>query len=325
MKKNKQILLKASVILILVVVFFLINEGINSSRKESFKMYPDGNGYVYQVEDINIVGDELVIKGWFFELKNSRNKDRTVTANPKLGVLLFDLNSKAEYDMDGDLKLYKGINTEVTTKDREDINEYFKCEYNYSHCGFEAKTKLSEVDLENNDYQIVFKLNGETKIGVMSDAYIHKGELIYVSPADLFELNIQGTDLEKIVNDGVCLASSKESNVCIYQYNRKIYWITTKDSFLEDDGSTFIQYQIDTTQYDRLPQNRIEEGSYWDNIGGAFEKYEITNEINCGDYRVSVRDIPKEYAIVRILTGYYVNGVWIWEKNIRPLYSECIQ
>lgn len=319
--KAKQISLKIAIVIALLVIFFIVNTHIESNRRAAFNVYPDSGGYAYQVEDAQIIGDDFVIKGWFFELKKVRNVERTVTDNAKLGVVLFDLESEVEYDMDGNPKYYEGINTEIFYEDRPDVNDYFRCEYDYSHCGFIAKVKVSDLDLTDGDYRIVFKLDCDKYIGILSETYVHNGELRYVSPDEYYDLDVKGTDLEQIINEGMCIASSKDNEVCVYQLGQRLYWITVDDSFLEKDGSTIIEYQIDTTQFDKLPQKRIDGGSYWDSIGEAFETNEITASMNCGKYRVSVRNIPDSYSITRILTGYYVDNMWIWQKYLRPIYN----
>ena len=85
------------------------------------------------------------------------------------------------------------------------------------------------------------------------------------------------------------------------------------------DGSTYIQYQLWTTQKDRLPEKRLENGHFWDNIGGYFEEYEIRG--NFGQYRVMKRELPTAYAITTIVTGYYKDGAWIWKEYFQPRYS----
>ncbi len=320
-QKVLQVSWKIAIVIGLIIFFALINDYIIANRKISFVMIPDSVRYAYQIEDLSTEGDELIIKGWFFELVNARNNEKFINEGNKFEVVLFDLNSEAEFDYDGNQIPYKGISTKVAIYDRQDVNNYFECEYDYMHCGFTARVNLSDVNIEKVDYQIVFKLDEENKYGIASNAYIHEGRLQFCSPIDYYEVNTYGTDLDKIVDDGICVACSKEKQLAIYQYGWKLYYITAEDTFLEDDGSTFIEYQLDTTQYNKLPPQRINENSYWDNKGETFEKNEITNEINCGDYRVSVRDIPTEYAVTRILTGYYVNNEWVWEKNIRPIYN----
>ena len=92
-----------------------------------------------------------------------------------------------------------------------------------------------------------------------------------------------------------------------------------RDFYFEPDGTTYIQYQLCTTQTENLPEKRLAHGNLWDNIGGHFEKYEIEGDF--GEYRVMKREIPTEYSVTSIETGYYKNGEWIWKNYFRPLYE----
>lgn len=74
-----------------------------------------------------------------------------------------------------------------------------------------------------------------------------------------------------------------------------------------------------TTQIQNLPEKRLENHHYWDNIGGYFEKYELEGDF--GDYRVMKREIPTDYSVTSIVTGYYKNGEWIWKSYFRPIYE----
>lgn len=70
---------------------------------------------------------------------------------------------------------------------------------------------------------------------------------------------------------------------------------------------------------DSFPQHRLENGWFWDNIGGHFEKYELEGDF--GEYRVMRRELPTEYSVTSIETGYYKNGEWIWKNFFRPVYE----
>ncbi len=228
--------------------------------------------------------------------------------NKKFGVVLYDLNNSVEKDLDGNDKPCIGIIMKMQYCDRFEVNEYFKCEYDYSKCGFTATVKMTDIDITNGEYQIVFKPEEEGEKGIVgnANAYLDKGELIYINPKDKIELDVAGTDLEPIIKNGICVASCPEYGICIYQNNWKLFWITNSDFKFENDNSTRIEWQLRTTQFNNLPKERTENGWYWSNIGDIYEKYEITNTMNCGKYRVSARDIPVEYSIVRESTGYYL-------------------
>jgi len=75
--------------------------------------------------------------------------------------------------------------------------------------------------------------------------------------------------------------------------------------------------QLWTTQTEKLPQERLDNNWLWDNIGGNFEEYEIQSDF--GEYRVMRRELPTEYSITAIVTGYHKNGKWIWRNYFRPI------
>lgn len=82
---------------------------------------------------------------------------------------------------------------------------------------------------------------------------------------------------------------------------------------------SYIQYQLWTTQTEKLPQERLDNNWLWDNIGGNFEEYEMQSDF--GEYRVMRRELPTEYAITAIVTGYHKDGKWIWRNYFRPIYE----
>ena len=45
--------------------------------------------------------------------------------------------------------------------------------------------------------------------------------------------------------------------------------------------------------------------------------------MDCGKYRVSVRDIPREYSVTNVCTGYYDNE-WVWRTDFKPNYGMLI-
>ena len=318
-RKSFRITIEIGLFIVFLVAFVVINEQITDNKKNSFIVIQDSNNYSYQIENLIMNEDNIAIKGWFFEIKKVRNVELEVKEGSKIGIILYDLNCNNEGNIYGSANAKKGIKTTVRLNDRADINAYFKCEYDYSRCGFTAQINKSAIDMENGKYQIIIKPDEDDNIGIIS-AYLVDGKLCYVNPSDELKLNVKGTDLEKIVNDGKCLASVPEYNICVYQYGWKLYWIANKNAF-DGKKSTYISYLIDTTQFDRLPIEIINTGYYYNNLGAPFELYEITDMINSGEYRVAVRDLPKEYSVTGIMTGNYVDGVWLWQKFFRPIYG----
>ncbi len=316
-KKVIQISIRLLIVIILIVCFVLINDQISQNNKNSFIPVEDSNAYVYQLEDLKDDGNIITLKGWFFELKKVRNIEREIQDNQKLGIVIYDLSSSQD-DVSGKRK---GISLNVKKENRFDVDKYFKCEYDYSGCGFIAQINKEVIDLQHGDYQLIFKTDETGVYGIYSSIFIHNGEIMYVNPSGYYDLNLDGEDIKKIVEEGVCVASCPEKHVQVYQCGWKLFWIVDdKYDFCEND-QTYIQFQIDTTQFDKLPAERIAIGAQTDNIGDLFEKYEITAEGSYGQYRVASRDIPSDYSITRIITGYYENNAWVWQRFIRPIYS----
>lgn len=200
-----------------------------------------------------------------------------------------------------DKKLILPTETGITRDD----SEYFSCEYDYSTSGFSAD--ISTVP--SSSYEICVDFKG---IGIYSTGcYLIDGEVKYTTNPGIQANN-------EITENGHLLVA--QNHCSVYQYKGNLYWIADSGFDFEEDGSTCIQYQLWTTQPDRLPENRIQYE--FDNLGFTFEDYEIEG---FEDYRVAMRPLPTEYSITAIVTGYYKNGDWVWKKYFRPVLSELIQ
>lgn len=180
------------------------------------------------------------------------------------------------------------------------IDQYYLCEENYSNVGFAAEAVINP----NETYEILVKW--ENGVTMPAGVFLQDGVLVRsLSPAPDFE--------------GVLLAARPEYSFYVYQQGGDLYWLCGDSFPFEEDGSTYIQYQLWTTQIDRLPQKRLEQECYWDNIGFPFEQNETES---FGEYRAAKSRIPEEYAVTAIVTGYYKDGMWIWKDYFRPIVWE---
>lgn len=311
--------LQIGMIALLIISFIVINRRIDNQRRYSIDLVEDDWDYAYQIDDLHKDSDSIVIEGWFFELQKYRNEFRNINLDSQLGVVLCELDSisGSPININGRTSYCE----KAERVQRTDVNEYFLCECDYSKCGFIAKFSTESLSLNDKIYQVVIKPDINQKKGIRLNAYICNGKLQYTNPVTKRQLNVAGTDLEKIVKEGICLVSREDIHCDVYQYGWKLYWIVD-DKFRFSDGGTRLEFELNTTQFDRLPAYRTEREWYFANIGGKFEDYEITNRINCGDYRVSVRDLPNGYSISSFEVGEYEEGGWIWrERAIRPYYD----
>lgn len=317
-KKSLKIVLEIGIVITILVFFVLINEQITEKKRSSYMPLFDSNKYAYQVESVNYIGEDLVINGWFFELKKVRNVERTIAEAEKYGILLYDLSSEIEKDIDGNDKPREGISLDVEYVIRSDVNKYFACEYDYSRSGFVARINKEKIDLNNGIYQIVVKTEADGEVGIPIRAYIIRGELYYVNLDEGPLPEVKNTDLELIIDEGVCVMAIPDSHIWVYQYNMALYWIAEEGFYFEKSGDTYLAYQIDTTQYNSKFKEYDTKGNYFVEFGDTFEKYEITQDISCGKYRVCKRNLPADFAVYMIRTGCYSNKEWIWQQSFRP-------
>lgn len=318
-KTIKKYIITFGLLVIIIIAFVLINEEVSERNLRSYKPKEDSNKYAYQVENAVIEGEDLVIKGWFFELRKVKNVELDIQNDRKLGVLLIPVNSNGKLNNYSDGSK-EGIKMQMEYQSRLDVNSYFLCEYDYSNCGFTAKINRSVLDLENTDYQVVFKPEETGEDGIESLVYIHKGSISYVNPQDIVELDVAGTDIEKIVNDGMCVLSYPEYHVYVYQYGWDLYYIV-EEGFKFKNNNTFVELLFDTTQFERIEDYHPNYEWYDVDIGGYFEKGEVTNTIDCGEYRVYKNNMDKGYSIIKAITGCYSGNEWIWRKPFRPYYD----
>lgn len=302
MSERKKRLWQAMVCIGLVIVvwggFFLLNSQLLKKNDLSHLTH-DYFNCVYQIDSVEDDGENISLTGWAFKL-NTNSKDKN------MDVYLYDLSEE------------KIVYADVDFFDREDVNQYFLCEYDYTHSGFKATFDSKKLDMLNKDYEVLVEDRLEKNI-FKTGIFLSKGEIVYANPKEFRPVKAEGTELEQIVKEGKLRVYRPEVGIYVYQYEGKLYWIASEDYYFEEDASTYVQLHLFTTQKENLPKYRLDMGYEWDNAGFVFEEKEIV-ELNTGKYRVTVADIPDEYSVVEIKTGYYAEE-WIWSQRFRPYYD----
>lgn len=262
------------------------------------KVLEDDFSWVAQVDEIRTEEDTFVLEGFAFKLgQNSEGAFDIVLHNLETDEYLFP---KMEF------------------VDRDDVNEYFLCEYDYKKSGFVARIKRKKLNLEENDYEVLLRPRN-SKDSYQFTTYLSDGKLLYVNPKEYVPLDVSGSDLEEIVEKGVLRVYEPRNHIYVYQYEKKLYWIADAQYNFEEDGSTYIDFQMNTTQPEKLPKERIESGCLWGNEGFVFERNENI-DFNANSYRCAVYAIPTDYSVIKMWTGYYT-GKWDWVKEFRPRYD----
>jgi len=287
----------------LVLGFYVgLRERVEKDVLQQYQVIED-NKLVKYVEAVKIEDDILTISGWCF-YKGVNGKE--------CSIQVFLRNVDDEKDV---------IWLDVKRVEREDINVYYDSEINYRDCGFEASTKVREIEKRNADYEIFVKVTYEeedeyepTRKTVSTKRCIQNGKLTAINKNQETNIFSESSELNEVMEKGTLLICRNDYDICVYQYNNKLYWVAGEDFFFEEDNSTYIQYQLFTTRTDKLPPRRVERELVFDNIGFDFEKKELTEDAT--PFRVAVCDIPQDYPITYIETGYFVDSKWIWVERV---------
>lgn len=278
--------------IIILVGCFMVNYTYDTHYKSDEPVNVPGY-FCFQVETVCLEGNNLTLTGTIFRYKK------------QLSEPLICLKTD-------DTVLHMDVRYGIK---REAVNNYFGNKYDYSKSGFVASTVIDPT----KEYEIITGFDWGQYI--QTGVFLISSNIHYCPETVLTLPKVKSTSLLSIIENGYLRSFQPDYHCWVYQYENALYWIADKDFCFEEDGSTYIQYQLWTTQPENLPKERLDNGWYWDNIGGNFEDYEITEMINCGQYRVMKRDLPAAYPITSILTGYYKNGKWIWQDYFRPVYN----
>lgn len=296
--KNKTVVRVIVCVVLLVVVWGSYVAAMEELHRR-LEPVPDDFSWVYQIDAVETAGKKLVLRGFAFQLKRD-------AAGENFEIILQDISTG------------KNIFPKMKYTEREDVNRYFLCEYDYLQSGFEAAFKTGKLDLQDGNYEVLLRPNGERKRTYRTGIYLAKGQLVYTNPTEFQALDVAGTDLEEVVNNGVLRVYRPDYGMYVYQYEGELYWIAEPGYGFNEDGDSYVQYQLDTTQIANLPEGRLNNQWYWDNIGFQFSSKELSGW-NTGKYRVAKERIPTEYSITKIWTGNHING-WIWIQYFRPYY-----
>ena len=244
--------------------------------------------YCFQIDEAIVHDGKIALKGFAFRYEHPIDAPKLLLQSTETGEKL-------------------SLNTEYSLS-RTDVNDYFLCNRDYTNVGFTASGEAGD-----GEYEVL--IQWPWTLPLSTGVFISSGGVRYFPEKSFAAPSID----ERFIVAGIPRVYRPDYHCWVYQYHNDLYWIVDQDFNFEEDGTTYIQYQMWTTQIQNLPKKRLEGHNYWDNIGGYFEDYEIQGDFGC--YRVMRREIPTVYSVTSIVTGYYKNGEWIWKDYFRPIYE----
>ena len=283
-------ILRMVVITSISLVFMIVCLGVYIHGRGAIGVEADttSRAYCFQIDEAFVHDGKVELNGFAFRYEYP-------TGAPKL---LLHSTDNGEQIM---LNIEYGLV-------RPDVNEYFLCDRDYTNVGFTASGEVRD-----GEYEVL--IQWPWTLPLSTGVFISSAGVRYF-PEENF--TAPGIDAEFIAT-GIPRVYRPDCHCWVYQYHNDLYWIVDRDFTFEEDNTTYIQYQMWTTQIQNLPEKRLAHNNLWDNIGGYFEDYEIQGDF--GDYRVMKREIPTAYSVISIVTGYYKNGEWIWKNYFRPIYE----
>ena len=248
----------------------------------------------FQIEQAVQAGDRITLTGYAMRYEHRTSRATVVLKDAKTGR---QVRLSTDYGLS-----------------RPDVGALFSNDkVDYTPSGF---TAFGTVD-GSTEYEVL--IGWEYSVPVPTGVYLTGDRVHYVPDEGLVLPDAGTSQLQEILNKGSLRVYRPDRHCWVYQDGTSLYWIVDQDFAFEEDGTTYIQYQLWTTQTDRLPSSRLENGHLWDNIGAYFEDYELKSDF--GPYRVMKRELPAEYAVTCVLTGYYTQGAWVWKNFFRPTYD----
>lgn len=291
------------------ILCLYVGIGYVIKQETAKKFLLEENKYIVKyVEDVQLEEGQLVVKGWSF-YKGSDSDNNFAE------IILRNVNDEEDV-----------VVLDTVMEMRTDVNEYFGGNENYTNSGFVAKGKDKRIQTDLKSYEILIRLqyfvSGSEYSGekvkqertVSTKRYIVNGKLAAMLPEEDFEpIRTKSVMLNEVFDNGKLLAYRKDADMHVYQYGKDLYWVAGEHFAFEEDGSTYIGLQVETTKPECLPTGWKKGDWTGEYLNFYFEEHEITVD-EMLPYRIAVRALPSEYPVTQVGTGCLANSEWIWRE-----------
>ncbi len=260
------------------------------------------------INALSVTGEHFLLSGWVFR-QNSVNKN--------IQIALCTEDKGKEYLFD------------TTQREQENLEDYFLTDWNYGNTAFEVEIDAKKIK-KDVCYEVVIILtyeplvDGEAHdlrtVNIATEKYIFNGQLYSYRVNQFIFPKFEDELMKRVVTAGdLCLYNAQES-AYLYKYEDKLYWIAGENFTFNEQGKTYISYQIGTSLPERLATHRQEYG--FENWDFYFEDREYSMKQDCG-YRVAIMPMPEGYPITYYYTAIYdlENRIPLWGRIFYPTYN----
>lgn len=281
-----------------LAIYLLYTEVIILIKQHPKKILEIDYSTVIQIDKVELIDDRMVLTGWGFTLEQDSSEN-------EYGLLLYDRNNNQYFAL------------KMSYEERIDVDNYFLCDYDYSHCGFQASIDLKRLNLKDSIYEVLYYEKTHIRTCYHMSTFVTDSGIRYTD-SELQKLTVCNNEkLQNVCENGTMLVCRPEIGAYVYQYKGNLYWIYEKEyPYWDENGDCYVQYQMNTTQVERLPEERLANGWYWGNESFSFKRMELS-EYQTDNYRVAMSAIPR-YSVWRGETGFY-DVEWRWIQYFRIL------
>lgn len=283
-EKLKQIVFFA-VAMALVFILYLV--GLKLIYKVDVgDLKEDAYSLLYEFEAMKTEKDSIVITGWAFLPEQTAEQG---------AVELYLYNTT-------DNQIVKLKNSYY---DLEELNLVFEDAFDYANAGIRAEIKSHKLDFENNVYELVVALKSPRRV-YKTNTYLTSSGISYIHPENKVLLDVEGTDLEQIIENGRICVFRPDVDLYMYQYGNDLYWISTRDV-------VWIEQLFYPLQKDKVK----DFDGQWDYRSFSSQEHSV-KDMNTGKYYVAKSSLPTEYDV---RYGYTGGDNWGWSQRFRIGYN----
>ena len=280
---------------VVIGIAFGVNQKINLDRS---RVYSVSNANVLEkITDFEVVNGKYIFKGWAFDPEN-------YSENVKCELILHDV----------------AIGEDIWTKMLQNpeiqvIEDRYADGADYSAGSYKAEVSERKVDPEQV-YEILLRYTTEIPVTeetelvekkqeyvvtIRTNEFLHNGEVTEYNPKTFVAPEIAGTVLEKEL-EGARLFHYFEEGMWVYVNKGKMYYILDSIKFpVENYPNGYMAVNWFATNLDKIPEDYQQYGG--GNADFDFMAYHVT-DLDVGNYKVAVRDIPSQYATIMNVRFY---------------------